>query len=158
MRSAKPPTSAIAGIDQSEPQIAAVKPKRRQHPPHTAGGIDDVSRGRMRVLIVLGVIGVVETDSRRCGADVGVASAQENRGVADRILGIDVRGAHRARAGEVILGIEPDHDQPVVDTGSQSTSIKPGRSKLQDRTAQRVTGVVGENDHGGHGAEGGRER
>ena len=112
----------------------------------------------MRELIVLGVIGVVITDRRRCGANVGVAAAQENRGAADRIRGIDVRGAHRARGIEAVLRIEPDHDQAIVDAGLAVRLRKSGGSKFQDRAAQRVAGVVGEDHDGGHAADGGRER
>ena len=89
---------AVAGIDQSEPQVAAVEPKRRQHAAHAAGGIDNISGGRMRVLIVLGVIGVVQADALALRRECRFAAAEENRGAADRICGIDMCFARIARA------------------------------------------------------------
>ena len=78
--------SAITGVNQREPQIAAVEPERRQHPSHVAGGIDDIDRGRMRVLIVLGVVRVVEADCRCCSTDVRCRgrSRKPLRGRSDR--------------------------------------------------------------------------
>ena len=92
---------AVAGFDNCEPQVAAVEAKRGEQTPHTAGGIDNVDRRRMRILIVLGVIGVVQADSRRCGANARVRRREKDRRAADRTSGIDVLCAHRARAGRV---------------------------------------------------------
>ena len=64
---------ATAGIDEGKPQVAAVEPDRRQHAAHAAVGIDDIGGGRMRILIVLGVVSVMQPDRLRCRVDVGVA-------------------------------------------------------------------------------------
>ena len=74
---------AAAGVDNGKPQIAAVEPDRRHDAAHTAARIDDVDRGRMCVLIVLGVVSVMQADRLRRRVDFGVGAAEENRGVAD---------------------------------------------------------------------------
>ena len=73
---------AVAGIDDGEPQIAAVEAERREHAPHAAVRIEDVDRRRMGVLIVFGVVGVVQADRCQLRRECRRRFRQKDRGVA----------------------------------------------------------------------------
>ncbi len=55
----------LAGVDEGQPQVAAVETEGevRAAP---AVGVDDKDRGRMSILIVLGILGVVQSSLGRC--------------------------------------------------------------------------------------------
>ena len=80
--------------------------------------------------------------------------AEENRGVADRIIRIDMGRPHRPRGVDAVARIDPDHHQAIIDAGTQPGLGETRGGEFHDRSAQRAAGVVGEDHHGGHAADG----
>lgn len=108
----------------------------------------------MRVLIVFGVIGVMETDCLRCGANVGVTAAQEHGGAADRIVRADMLRPHRLRGVDAVARINSDHHQAIIEAGTQSGFGETGGGEFHDRSAQRAAGEVSKDHYGGHATDG----
>ena len=90
----------------------------------------------------------------RCGVDSASRPLRKTAAWPTGLLGSIWRRPHRPRGIEAVARIDPDDDQAIIGAGTQPGLGETRRGEFQDRSAQRAAGVVGENHHGGHAADG----